>query len=138
MKRICPFNDFILLKEDGRRTASKTGLYPLSYGGIGLYPDADYVTHSADALLYVTIDKRLYNNGDAAPFSIAHLPGHKQYGDDVNSGESEPFPIHHLHGKPTPHQDSPLPGKSVSFKSFVKLVEKPKEISPPDSPNLPK
>ena len=138
MKRICTFNEFMVLKEDGRRTGTKTGLYPIGYGGIGLYPDADMMTHSADAILYVTIDNRLFKNGDSAPFSIAHLPGHKQYGDMANSGENEPYDIRHLPGDVVPHKDSPLGGKSMPFKSFVKLVEKPKEISPPDSPNLPR
>lgn len=133
---ICTFNEY-LIKEDDRRTGSKTGLYPLGYGGIGLYPDADMMTHSADAAFYLTNDKRLYRNGDSAPFSITHLPGHKQYGDRINSGEHNPFKISHLPGDVIPPKDSPLQGKSITFKSFVKLVQEPKEIYPPDSPNLP-
>ena len=136
MQKIRSFIEYI--NEDSRRTGSKTGLYPLGYAGIGLYPDADYITHAADAILYLTIDKRLYNNGDEAPFCITHLPGHEQYGDKVNNGDKEPFNIQHIEGKPVPHKDSKMPGKSVSFKSFIKLVTKPKEICPPDSKNLPK
>jgi hypothetical protein len=132
------FNEFLLLKEDDRRTGTKTGLYPLGYGGIGLYPDANLMAHSADAAFYISIDNRLFRNGDAAPFSITHLPGHKQYGDAANSGDNEPFDINHLPGNIIAPKNSPLPGKSISFKSFVKLVEKPKEISPPDSSNMPK
>jgi len=128
----------MILKEDDRRTGSKTGLYPMGYGGIGLYPDADVITHSADAVFYLSVDKRLFKNGDAAPFCITHLPGHKQYGDGVNSGETGLFDISHLPSDDVVPKDNPLPGKSMPFKSFVKLVEKPKEISPPDSPNLPK
>ena len=50
MERICSFNEYVLLQEGSRLTSSKTGLYPLGYGGIGLYPDADYLTHAADAI----------------------------------------------------------------------------------------
>ena len=107
------------------------------YGGIGLYPDADYLTHAADAVLYLTIDKRLYHNGDEAPFSITHLPGHELHGNDVNNGDEKPFPITHVHGKSVPPKDTTVPGKVVSFKSFVNLVLEPKTIAPPDSPNLP-
>ena len=125
----------MFLKED---SAGKTTLYPLGYGGIGNYPDAHMINKSADAVFYLSIDNRLFKNGDAAPFSIVHLPGHTQYGDAANSGEAPPFDIRQLPGDVVPPKDSPLPGKSIPFKSFVKLVEKPKEISPPDSRNLPK
>ena len=77
MERICSFAQYVLLKEGSRLTSSKTGLYPLGYGGIGLYPDADYLTHAADAILYLTQDERLYNNQDSAPWDISHLPGHE-------------------------------------------------------------
>lgn len=126
-----------MLREASRLTSSKTGLYPLGYGGIGLYPPADYLTHAADAILYLTQDSRLYNNGDNAPFDITHLPGHKQYGDRANSGEAEPFNITDLPGKVVPPKDTPVPGKIVPYKGKVKLVTKPKEISPPSPPNLP-
>lgn len=126
------------INEDGRRTSSKTGLYPMGYGGIGLYPDADYITHSADAILYLTMDKRLYHNGDEAPFCITHLPGHTQYGDKVNNGEKEPFNIQKISGKSIKPQNHKMPGKSISFKNFVRLNDDPQEICPPDSPNLPK
>jgi hypothetical protein len=137
MKTICSFSDFALLKEASRLTSSKTGLYPMGYGGIGLYPDADYLTHAADAIVYLTQDKRLYSNGDNAPFDITHLPGHDQYGDGVNSGDSEPFAIHHVFGKSIPPKDTTVPGDVVSFKSFVKLVTNPKTISPKTTSNLP-
>ena len=137
MKRICRFSEYMILKEDDRRTGSKTGLYPLGYGGIGLYPDADMMTHAADAAFYLTNDNRLFKNGDAAPFSITHLPGHKQYGDKINAGENHPFKISHLPGDVVQPKDSQLQGRSMPFKSFVKLVQNPKEISPPDSLNLP-
>lgn len=102
MTPIFSFVEYVLLKEEDRRTGAKTGLYPLGYGGIGLYPDSDYMTHSADAILYVTQDRRLYHNGDNHPFDITHIAGHKQWGDKINSGERDPFPIHQLPGKPVP------------------------------------
>jgi hypothetical protein len=118
------------------------------YGGIGLYPYADYLTHAADAIYYLTKDERLYHNGDAGPFDITHLPGHKQYGDKVNNGDHAPFDITHIpghkqygdkvnNGDKEPFDISHVPGKSVSFKSFVKLTEPQKPIAPPDSPNIP-
>jgi hypothetical protein len=135
MARILTFQQY--LNENARRTGTKTGLYPLGYSGIGLYPDADYLTHSADAILYLTIDKRLYHNGDKAPFSITHLPGHKQYGDHINNGDKAPFSIQHIEGKPVPPKENKMPGKSVTFKNFIKLVTNPETIRPPDSRNLP-
>ena len=136
MERICSFTEYLLLKEGSRLSSSKTGLYPLGYGGIGLYPDADYLTHAADAILYLTIDKRLYNNGDSPPFDITHLPGGEDYGDRVNSGEKEPFDITNIPGKSVPPKDTPVPGKIIPFKDFIKLVTKPTTISPKGS-NLP-
>lgn len=136
MKRICSFTEFVTLKESSRLTSSKTGLYPLGYGGIGLYPDADYLTHAADAILYLTQDSRLYHNGDGHPFDISHLPGHKQYGDRANSGENEPFDIRDIPGKPVPPEDTPVSGKVVPYKGWVKLVTNPTTISPKGS-NLP-
>jgi hypothetical protein len=130
MERICSFTEYVTLREGARLTSSKTGLYPLGYGGIGLYPNADYLTHAADAILYLTQDSRLYDNGDKAPFDISHLPGHTQYGDRVNSGEAEPFDIRDLPGKVVPPKETPVPGKIVPFKGFVKLVTDPKTISP--------
>jgi hypothetical protein len=138
MERICSFAEYVLIQEGSRLTSSKTGLYPLGYGGIGLYPDADYLTHAADAILYLTQDKRLYNNQDEAPFDITHLPGHELFGDKVNSGDGDPFNIEDLPGKPVPPKDSPMPGKIVPFKNWIKLVQKPKTISPPTPPGLPK
>jgi hypothetical protein len=127
MKKICSFNQYL---EGARTSSSKTGLYPLGYGGIGLYPDSDYLTHAADAILYLTIDKRLYHNGDNPPFDITHLPGHKDYGDRVNNGESEPFDIRNIPGKPVPPKGKMPPGKTTSFKDFVKLVQQPSTVSP--------
>lgn len=125
------FKNYVLLKEASTRTAAKTGLYPLGYGGIGNYPDAWWISAAADAFLYITQDKRLYHNGDGPPHSIEHLPGHKQYGDKVNNGDHEPFDINHLSGKIV--KPKPLPDVGVKFKSWLKLVTKPDEMTPPDT-----
>jgi hypothetical protein len=148
MKKIYSFEEFVLLKEGARNSSSKTGLYPLGYGGIGLYPLADYLTHAADAVVYVTQDERLYHNGDKAPFDITHLPGHKQYGDAINNGDKAPFCIDHLPPPPAesckmnvgdkkPFKIDHLPGKPKPFKGFTKLVQDPKMISH-KSKNMPK
>lgn len=80
------------------KTSGKTGLYPLGYGGIGLYPLQTYLPGSADALLYISLDNRLYDNGDGPPFSIKHIPGEpKNYGDG-NNGTKAPFDIRHISG----------------------------------------
>lgn len=126
----------IILKEGGRRTAGKTILYPLSYAGLGLYPPADYLTRSADAIVYLTKDERLYHNGDRNPFDIRHLPGHKQYGDKANNGDSEPFNINNLPGKITPYKNTTVPGKVLSFKNWINHPD-PKIICPKDSIKTP-
>lgn len=119
--------------EGARNSSSKTGLYPLSYGGLGLYADSDYLTHAADAVLYLTQDKRLYSNKDNAPFSITHLPGHEQFGDKINSGENHPFDITHLGGEVRAPKYEMPEGKTISFKNFVNLVLNPTTISPKSS-----
>lgn len=127
------FSRYYLLKEASTRTAAKTSLYPLGYGGLGNYPDAWWIPAAADAMLYITQDKRLFHNGDNPPNSITHLPGHKQYGDKVNNGDKEPFSIENIPGKSMPPKDSPLPNDTVPFKKWLKLVTDPYEIKPPDS-----
>jgi hypothetical protein len=81
------FKEFLESADPG----SKTGLYPLGYGGIGLYPPAWYITRSADAIYYYTIDKRIYKSKDDGDFDISHLKGdcpHK-----LNNGESGTWSI---------------------------------------------
>ena len=118
------------LVEDARRTAAKSQLYPFAYGGIGLYADADYLTHAADSIYNLTKDSRLYDNGDKAPFDISHLPGHKQYGDKVNNGDNEPFDINHLPGNPVKPKDTTVSGEGVPYKKWTKLVTKPRMLKP--------
>lgn len=55
-------------------TAGKTLLYPCGYGGLCLLPPAYFIPASADAILYISKDDRLWNNiGEKNPFKINHL-----------------------------------------------------------------
>jgi hypothetical protein len=76
---------------------SKTGLYPLGYGGIGLYPPAWYLTRSADAIFYLSIDERIYKGKD--DIVINKLPGRSEK--SLNAGEGPIWDITHLGGKPS-------------------------------------
>jgi hypothetical protein len=62
-----------LVEASARRPGNKAGLYPLGYGGIGLYPVGDNITHAADALYYLGIEDRKYKGQDGPPFTILHL-----------------------------------------------------------------
>lgn len=83
------FKEFLESADPG----SKTGLYPLGYGGIGLYPPAWYITRSADAIYYYTIDERIYKSKDGGDFNIKHLPG-KQI--KQNSGDGGTWNIKNI------------------------------------------
>jgi len=109
------FKQWLLISEG--KTSGKTALYPLGYGGIGLYPLQTYLPGSADALLYISIDDRLWKNGDGPPWDITHLPGHKQW-KNPNSGTKEPFDIRHISG-PEPI-DSSGEGGQFSIKHIKK------------------
>lgn len=63
----------IMNEASARRPGNKAGLYPLGYGGIGLYPAVDNITHAADALYYLSIEDRKYKGQDGPPFTILHL-----------------------------------------------------------------
>ena len=86
-----------IVYEGAARTATKTILYPLGYGGLGLYPPSWYIPYSADAILYITKDERLFKNGDGPPNDIRHLPGHKKY-KNPNSHDNPPFDLRNLPG----------------------------------------
>jgi hypothetical protein len=114
------FREFLLLERG--ETAGKTGLYPLGYGGIGLYPPQDFITKSADAFYYMSKDDRLYtgnekaikhvggkpsfpptkdpSNHDDAPHSIKHLPGQPSASQGwdyaLKDGDGPPFKITHI------------------------------------------
>lgn len=47
------FARWLTLTEDAGSPSSKQLLYPLSYGGIGVYPPGDVITWGADALTYM-------------------------------------------------------------------------------------
>ena len=87
-----------LLKE-GSNAGSKTGLYPLGYGGIGLYPPQWYTTRSADAIFYLSIDDRIYKGKNAGDFDITKLPGESN--EKLNHGEKGIWDISHIEGKPS-------------------------------------
>lgn len=87
-----------LIKE-GSNPGAKTGLYPLGYGGVGLYPPSWYPTRSADAIYYLTIDERIYKGKDGGPFDITHL--RPKSPEKMNKGESGLWNISHLKGKAT-------------------------------------
>lgn len=89
-----------LVEHEG--TSGKTGLYPLGYGGIGLYPPQTYLTRSADAIYYLSIDDRIYKGNEGKPFSITHIPGKPSH-KSATPGEKEPWDITKLPGKPS-HQ----------------------------------
>ena len=50
MTRACGFHDFLLLREGNTRTALKSILYPLGYGGLGNYPPSHYIPQAVDAI----------------------------------------------------------------------------------------
>ena len=84
-----------LLKE-GTNPGAKTGLYPLGYGGIGLYPPQWYLTRSADAIFYLSIDDRIYKSKD---HDLKHIKG--KVPEKLNIGEDEIWKINHIKGKPS-------------------------------------
>ena len=90
------FKEWLL--QEIEATSGKTSLYPLGYGGIGLYPLQYFLPTAADALVYITNDKRLYHNGDGPPFSITHIPGKPSWPPtkNPNNGDGPPFSIRNL------------------------------------------
>jgi hypothetical protein len=89
-------NDTLL---EGSNPGAKTGLYPLGYGGVGLYPPQWYPTRSADAIFYASIDERLFKNSDGGKFDITHIPG--KVNSSLNSGDKGVWSISHIAGKPS-------------------------------------
>lgn len=87
------------LMGEGSNPGSKTGLYALGYGGIGLYPPSWYTTRSADAIYYMSIDKRIYKGKEGGKFSITHL--HPKSKETMNRGDDGTWDISHLKGGPT-------------------------------------
>lgn len=91
------FKDW-LLKE--AQEGSKTGLYPLGYGGVGLYPPQTYLTKSADAIFYLSIDERIYKSKDHN--KIKNMPSPSET--KLNRGDGPIWNITHIKGKPTHKQ----------------------------------
>lgn len=93
------FKEWLL--SESSNPGSKTGLYPLSYGGIGLYPPQWYLTRSADAIFYLSIDDRIYSFKDNN--KLKNLPGssHKK----INFGDNGARNISHIKGKPSHPQN---------------------------------
>lgn len=113
-KRIFSFLEWLSLNESSAaRPASKSGLYPLGYGGIGNYPAAHWLPAAADAILYVTMDDRLFDNGVSAPWSIEHLPGPTPEA-NPNSGTGGLFSIDHIPG-PKPYLNFNKAGEGAPF-----------------------
>lgn len=79
------------LYSEGSNPGAKTGLYPLGYGGIGLYPPNWYPTRSADAIFYFSNDERIYKGIEGPPFDISKIPGKPPT--KMNSGEKGTWSI---------------------------------------------
>jgi hypothetical protein len=91
------FKEWLL--QEGTNPGAKTGLYPLGYGGIGLYPPQWYPTRSADAIFYMSIDERIYKGKDGGSFNIEHIPGDPPK--TMNKGDKGIWDISHIKGKPS-------------------------------------
>lgn len=72
---------------EGSNPGSKTGLYPLAYGGVGLYPPQWYLTRSADAIYYLTQDERIYRSEEKGKFDISHIGTDSPINTTMNRGE---------------------------------------------------
>jgi len=128
--------EFLDLMERQKRTAAKSELYPLSYGGIGNYPPAYLITNAADAITYFDEDERLFKTNDARPFQITKINGTiiapKGHG---MPGEEVPQKPHGMPGEEREPKETSLPGRIVPFSSWVKLVTKPKLLDPTKEPS---
>lgn len=79
-----------LVEHEG--TGAKTALYPMGYGGIGLYPPSYMMNQGADALYYMSVDERFLELLDGTPFDIRHIPGKPSH-KDTTPGEGPPWSI---------------------------------------------
>lgn len=115
------------LINENSNPGAKTGLYPLGYGGIGLYPPSWYTTRSADAIFYLSQDERIYNfktkeivtkglnSGEGGLWNIKHIPGNKKKfkedkknGYAANNGEKGLWNIKKLKGSPSYKKNKPF------------------------------
>ena len=96
------FKKWLELQEGSAgRPGGKSGLYPLGYGGIGLYPVASFIPRAADAIFYMTNDPRMkYFGNDGPPHNIRHIPGQASTAKNgvttLPAGDGSPWPINHL------------------------------------------
>lgn len=86
------FKEWIEIKHpefinEGSNPGSKTGLYALGYGGVGLYPPQWYLTRSADAIYYLSQDERIYKAEEKGQFDISHIPAEPKINTKMNCGE---------------------------------------------------
>lgn len=86
---------------EGSNPGGKTGLYPLGYGGIGLYPPQWYLTRTADAIFYLSIDDRIYSSKDHNRLKNLSGSSHKK----MNFGDNGVWNISHIKGKPSHPQN---------------------------------
>lgn len=84
------------LVKEGSNPGAKTGLYSLGYAGIGLYPPQWYLTRSADAIFYLSVDERIYSADDKKLKSFPDKSPNK-----MNRGENGTWDISHLKGRPS-------------------------------------
>lgn len=105
------FKEWLLV--EGSNAGAKTGLYPLGYGGIGLYPPQWYLTRSADAIFYLSLDDRIYKGKDHPRLKKLPGPSEKKF----DSGDGSMWDISHLKGKPS----HPV-GKDYSAKAGEKGI----------------
>jgi hypothetical protein len=109
------FREWLLT--EGGQTSGKTGLYPLGYGGIGLYPPAYFINKSADALYYMDQDDRIYHGQEGGKFDITHIPG-KPTALSTTTGEKAPWDITGLPGS------SPKPNSGDGGKFKISHIPK--------------
>lgn len=92
------FMEWLGVVAEGSNPGTKTVLYPLGYGGIGLYPPQWYPTRSADAIFYMSIDERIYKGSDGGEFDITQIPGEVM--SSMDQGEGGIWDISRLGGSP--------------------------------------
>jgi hypothetical protein len=98
------------LMTEGSNPGAKTGLYPLGYGGVGLYPAPWYLTRSADAIYYLSIDERIYKGSDDGKFDITHMKPISK--DKMKAGQGGLWSISHLKGRPSHKAGSDMAAKA--------------------------
>lgn len=116
---------------EGTNPGAKTGLYPLGYGGVGLYPPQWYPTRSADAIFYLSIDDRIYKGKDGGSFDIKHLPGKVNY--SLNRGEGGAWKISHLGGSQIRPSGKNFAAKNGDGEPWsIKHIEGNRDVSGPE------